>query len=415
MKDTQNISQLLQQMRVPASAKLDGRIHREIDNAMPSPATAPADAQLTLGQIFTLILKKQSTRYTIASTLVLAVLVGLALIHSTPSAWAMEQAVEALKKYKGVQFTGYVTTDGKTVPLVLWARADTTGDSVEAGLAKSGGYTVWTKDNQTYTYDQSNQVVYIEPGITLGLDPWPGPKLFTLMSKMKNYQAFEGDDPATGRPRVVVTSSTDFMTGPESFLMEFDARSKLLVSAKTWANSRQEGMPVAAFEKVLFFEDLPDSAFDFQPPRGTLYTNAPLTIPDAGASLPALSDPNCGISAEGMTREEACQKILGQLWAAQINTNFARIRQLLPYSATWSDDLMREECNREEMVQVLKIGGIERTGNSKLGPLALVPGWIRYQGHSVVEVWMIVQFRETGHGTSCVIYGPHGYALNAKE
>jgi hypothetical protein len=205
------------------------------------------------------------------------------------------------------------------------------------------------------------------------------------------------------------------MAGPMSFLMEFDVRSKLLVSAKTWGNSRQEGAPIAAFEKVLYFEDLPDSAFDFRPPPGALFTNMPLTIPDEAASLPALSDPNCGISAEGMTREEACQKILEQLWAAQIKNDFARMRQLLPYSATWSDDLMREVCNQEEMVQVLKIGGIERTGSSKLGPLALVPGWIRYQDGSVVEVWMIVQFRETDRGTSCVIYGPHGYALNVKE
>jgi len=414
MKKTKDISQIFRQMRVPASSKLDERVHREIDNAATSAATAPAGPELTLGQIVALLLKRPSARYTLATTLVLAALVALALIHSTPSAWAMEQAVEALKKYKGLQYTGYVTTDGKTVPLELWARADVTGNSIEAGLAQAGNYRVWTRDNKTYTYNQANKVVLVEPGITLGLDSWPGPKLLTKLSKVKDYQAFEGDDPATGRQRVVATCSIDTVAGPESFLMEFDVRSKLLVSMKTWGNSRHEGAPIAAFEKVLYFEDLPDSAFDFQPPSGTLLTNMPLTIPDAGASLPALSDPNCGISAEGMTREQACQKILGQLWAAQIKNDFARIRQLLPYSATWSDDLMREVCHQDEMVQVLKIGGIERTGSSKLGPLALVPGWIRYQ-RGVGEVWMIVQFRQTDRGTSCVVYGPHGYALNVKE
>ena len=54
----------------------------------------------------------------------------------------MEEAVEALKKYKGLHVTGYVTTDGKTVPLELWARADTTGNHIEAFMAKGGNYTV---------------------------------------------------------------------------------------------------------------------------------------------------------------------------------------------------------------------------------------------------------------------------------
>jgi hypothetical protein len=61
-----------------------------------------------------------------------------------------------------------------------------------------------------------------------------------------------------------------------------------------------------------------------------------------------------------------------------------------------------------------RIGG-ERTGRSKLGPLALVPCWARRQDGTVGKVWMIVQFRETDQGTSCVIYGMHGYALNVKE
>ena len=105
-------------------------------------------------------------------------------------------------------------------------------------------------------------------------------------------------------------------------------------SAQKPGNSAQEGLPIAAFEKIVYFENLPDGAFDFQPLPGTLDTNMPLTIPDSGVNLLESSHPNSGISAEGMTRDEACQKILGQLWAARIKYDFPRIRQLLPYSAT---------------------------------------------------------------------------------
>ena len=104
-------------------------------------------------------------------------LVALALIHSTPSAWAMEQAIEALKKYRALHITGYVTKDGKALPLDLWARADVTGTLVEAGLLKAEGATIWTRDNKTYAYVQTDNTVYVEPGITtFGLNPWPGPK-----------------------------------------------------------------------------------------------------------------------------------------------------------------------------------------------------------------------------------------------
>ena len=416
MKKTQDISQVLRQMRVPASSKLDERVHREIDNTMTSPATAPAGPELTLGEIFALFLKRRSARYTLATTLGLAALGALALIHSTPSAWAMGEAVEALKKYRGLQMSGAFTADGKTSPVELWFRAEVTGNFVEAALAKVGDVgTVWTKDNETYEYDQDDKIVQVEPGITLNLDPWPGAEFLTQLSQVKDYKAMEGDDPATGRKRVVVSCSSESFNGPQSYLLEFDVRTKLLVSMKIWENSRREGTPKFDFEKIIYFEDFPDSTFSFRPPEGIAVTNKALTIPDAGANLPAVSDPKYGISAEGMTREEACQKILQQAWEANIKQDFARIRQLFPLAADTSDEALRGTLKRAGVVQLLKIGGIERTGRSKLGPLALVPSWVRADDGTVSEVWMIVQFRETDQGTSCVVYGAHGYALNVKE
>jgi hypothetical protein len=416
MKNTQDISRIFRQMHVPAGSKLDERIHREIDNAVTPPTTEPSDAQPTLGQILALLMKRQTTRYTIATTLLLAALIALALIRSTPSAWAMDQAVEALKKYRGLQMSGNVTTDGKTSPLEIWFRAEVTGNFVEAALAKVGDVaTLWTKDNKTYEYDKDDNVVQVEPGITLNLDPWLGSEFLSQLSKLKDYQAIEGDDPATGRKRIVVTCSSESMDGPESFLLEFDVRTKLLVSMKKWENSRREGTPKFDFEKIIYFEDLPDSTFNFEPPPGTALTNKALAIPDAGVSVPAVSDPQYGISAEGMTREEACQKILGQYLAAAIKYDFARMRQLVPLAADASDETLREDLKRDGLAQVVRIGAIERTGSSKLGPLALVPSWVRAKDGTVSEVWMIVQFRETDQGTSCVIYGEHGYALNVKE
>jgi hypothetical protein len=77
--------------------------------------------------------------------------------------------------------------------------------------------------------------------------------------------------------------------------------------------------------------------------------------------------------------------------------------------------MLRDSVDQIEGAQLPKIGDIERTGRSKLGPLALVPMWFHYKDGTEREVWMIVQFRETDQGTSCVVHGTHGYALNVKK
>jgi len=77
--------------------------------------------------------------------------------------------------------------------------------------------------------------------------------------------------------------------------------------------------------------------------------------------------------------------------------------------------MLRDSDDQSEGAQLLKIGDIERTGRSKLGALALVPMWFRYKDGTEREGWTIVQFRETNQGTSCVVQGSHGYALNAKK
>ena len=190
---------------------------------------------------------------------------------------------------------------------------------------------------------------------------------------------------------------------------------------KIWNNSKREGTPKFNLEKILYFEDLPDSTFDFQPPAGIPFTNAPLGIPDAGVDFPAMSDPNNGTNRQrrregyGVWRQQHCQKFFNRHGQLPAKNDFPRIRQLFPVAADATDESLRLINERAGVVQVLKIGGIEKTGRSKLGPLALVPSWVRAKDGTVSEVWMIVQFRETDHGTSCVLYAAHGYALNVKE
>jgi hypothetical protein len=409
MQRTDDISQLIRRLRVPPSAELDERVHGAIRQAERTAPDASHSNEPSLWALLGMIMKHKTIRYTLGSALGLAVLAALVLNHSTTSAWAIEQSIEALANYRAVRMTGATTAGGAAAPAEVWAQADATGARSAECLARSDSFTAWVKDNKTYVYDHARNTVMVEPAITMGLNPWLGPKFLTTLSKLPNYKAVDGADPATGQKRILVTASLESATGPQSFLIEFDAKTKLPVSMTHWLNLDRRGAPDFSFDKIVYFEDLPDSAFHFEPPAGVAFVEKPLTIPDA--NLPMLSKPKSGISAEGLTREEACQKLLEQFWAAVLKDDLRRIRQLCPVTATWPDRLIRDVMAEDDVAELLQIGSIEKEGQSKLGPLALVTSRVRCRDGKVREIKVVVQFRQTEAGASCVIHGNYGYSV----
>lgn len=409
MQPTDDIPELIRRMRVPASAELDERVHSAIRQAE---STSPIDSRLndpSLLALLIMMMNHKTIRYALGSVLGVAVLVALVLNHSTTSAWAMEQAIEALQPYRAVRMTGVTTVGAVAAPTELWARADATGARSAECLARSDSFTAWVKDNRTYVYDHAARTVFVEPAVTMGLNPWLGPRFLTTLSKLPNYKAVEGADPATGQKRILVTASIESGTGPQSFLIEFDAYTKLPVSMTHWSNLDRRGVPDFSFDRIVYFEDLPDSVFQFEPPAGVTFVEKPLTIPDANVAM--LSHPKHGISAEGLSREEACRELLEQFWTAVINGDLARIRQLCPLTETWPDRLLRDVMAEDQAVELLQIGTIEKEGRSPLGPLVLVPSRVRCEDGKVREVKIIVQFRETDQGASCVIHGNYGHTV----
>jgi hypothetical protein len=78
---------------------------------------------------------------------------------------------------------------------------------------------------------------------------------------------------------------------------------------------------------------------------------------------------------------------------------------------TWPDRLLLDLMAEDEAVELLRIGAIEKEGQSRLGALALVPSRIRCRDGRVREVKIIVQFRETDQGASCVVHGNYGHTV----
>ena len=127
LRSAKMFRQLIERLQIQASPELDARVQRAIRQAEPSEAPPSASNEPSLLALLTLIMKKKSVRYTLGTTVALAVIAGVILNQATTTAWAMEQAIQALQKYKAVRLTGYTTAGGGPAPTEIWARANAAG------------------------------------------------------------------------------------------------------------------------------------------------------------------------------------------------------------------------------------------------------------------------------------------------
>jgi hypothetical protein len=198
--------------------------------------------------------------------------------------------------------------------------------------------------------------------------------------------------------------------GAQSWVMEFDAASRRPVAMKQWPNLERSGPPSFDAFRIMYYEDLPDSIFAVAVPGDAQRVERPLQIPDE--TVGALSSPRDGISAEGLTQQEAAEKAVRTLYETIIAQDLARLKSISPLCRNWGDDFLRKIVLRpdqeDRIVEIVKIGQIRRTGHSPLGPIAAVPVIVKLKNGKKAEQQMIVQFRQLGGESSCVVHGPYG-------
>jgi hypothetical protein len=155
---------------------------------------------------------------------------------------------------------------------------------------------------------------------------------------------------------------------------------------------------------------LPDSIFAVAIPGDAQRVEKPLQIPDDTVGV--LANPQDGISAEGMTQQEAAAKAVRALYQAVIDQDLDRLKKISPLCRNLGDEFLRKIVlkpdKEDRIVEIVKIGQIRRTGHSSLGPIAAVPAIVKLKNGKQVEEQMIVQFRQFGGESSCVVHGPYG-------
>ena len=342
---------------------------------------------------------------------ILAAVVSFGLFDSfTKPAWAIEQAIEAVKEYRALHMTG--TIPGRTFE--SWMRSNRTMTQTQDVVARdSNGGVAWVKNGSTYLYDPGPNTVYVENAITQGFSQWPGPELLEMFAKAKGAELLHGKDPATGRDRVTLLCSLVDAEGPQSWTIEFDVASKLPVSFTCWPNLDRSGTPAFDATKITYYKDLSDSLFDVHVPGHPAYVEKPLTIPEENIDL--LSNPDDGMTAEGSDPARG----RGEDHASQLPGPDRRRLAATPAAVPAVQELGRRDAPRHHPQDGQARPDRGARHRSSRSARQANPSWVRssqfrpcsrHADGTKIEEKLIVQFRQLGDKSSCVIYGPYGFS-----
>jgi hypothetical protein len=401
----------LANLPTPDGADIDGRVLADALVTMHKAKKRPAadTSRITWRTIMT----SRISRLAVAG-IVLAVVLSFGIFDGfTKPAWAIEQAIEAVKEYRAIHLVG--TIPGRTFE--SWMRSNKSMTQTQDVVARdSNGGVAWVKNGSTYLYDPGPNTVFFENAITQGFSQWLGPEFLEMFAKAKGAEMLHGKDPATGRDRVTLLCSMVDVDGPQSWTVEFDVAGKLPVSFKCWPNLDRSGEPSCDATRITYYKDLPDSLFDVRIPGNPPYVEKPLTI--AEENLDLLSNPDDGVTTDGLAPQEAAEKIVRASYQAVIDGNLTEVRKLCPLCKSWNDEMLRSVILKtgrpSRIVEVVKVGQIGKTGESRLGTLVAIPVVLRHADGTKAEEKMIVQFRQLGDKPSCVVYGPYGFSRDVE-
>jgi len=426
MNPQDNIEKLIKDLALPANSAADEHILNDALAAYEKSETKPS---ANPPEIWRMIMNKPITKIaTVAAVLLIVASAFTILDHMAKPAYAIEQTIEAMKKFNGINLSGTMVMARKSleegfnseivdaifkdgqIPFEIWAQVNDQGTrSGNIKIEGANGMIGVADENETQIYIPQNNTIYVQEGMHIMISPWPSYDFLTEKQKeSEDWRVLYGKDGETGRDRIFVTCCSKKKS--RSWWFEFDSETKLLVCFKQWANENHHGDPEYDIKKIIYYEELPDEMFELGAPENAeIFEGFSPFI----SGFDKLNDAQYGISVEGLTVQEASREILEQFWQATINDDLSHIRQLLPVTAEWDDELLI--CNlglndEDDIVELLEIGDISHETSSALGTVVVVPSIIKCKDGKTREVKMIIQFRQIDGLSSCVLYANSGKA-----
>jgi outer membrane lipoprotein-sorting protein len=234
-------------------------------------------------RIWRTFMKTKIAKIAAAAVIALAAILLIPFSQSDSPAWAIEQSIEALDRFRAVSVEGWESErtweeNGKLNMHAFrsWAVADKDQTKVEKYRTEVEDYLVLTTNGQkTWRYDPNTHTVRIENRPYNAGDFWCGSRFLQQLKEARDkwlitkWEITYGEDPATGKERAFLSFSVpEGPPSPRSLRIEFDLESKLPVSLKQWENPNWEGPADLKAETITYHETLPDDLFEFEIPEG---------------------------------------------------------------------------------------------------------------------------------------------------
>jgi hypothetical protein len=349
--------------------------------------------------IWRTIMKNRITKFAAAAVIILAVLLSISLLDkSVTPAYAVQQTVEAMKKIETVYMEGEFYNQGE---FECWMRYDgnpdkptnvwlgRTGHNLCKICSPDGVFGLNKRTNRVHfaRRDERDKNWFIKFGSFFE-------DAVVQAQRNDSVEIHFEKDPETDKDLIVVNIKTT--NREQKFLV--DSKTKLPISFSTVRDDN----PMEMMRKTLAVRNLAEIRYNEQPPEGIFDLPADAVIVDE--EVDCMVDPDSGLLADGMTREQACLKIAKQTGQALVEIDRNALCKLDLFFRLWPDQIWEQVRKMKDEGQWVK--EVVITGEPyQEGELWYVPIEVRGQtGQNEVQNAMI-KFYEMEGKTYCFIIG----------
>ena len=395
LKSLEKEKNLLMQYGRNLDADMDVRCERAI-NALNLPKLKDKTKE---NSIWRIIMHKKITKFAAAAVVIFAVLLAISVLDkSATPAYAVEQTIDAIQEVKTVYMAGEFYMQGE---FECWMKYDgnpdkpthvwlgRTGENLCKICSPDGIFGLNMRTNRVHFASRDER----EKDWILKFESFFKDAV-NKAKKKDSVNIFTETDPDNGEEIIVVHIKTS--KREQKFLV--DSETKLPISFSTIRDDE----PMEMMKMTLAVKNLTEIRYNEQPPEGIF--EMPVDAVIVEEEVDCMVDPDSGLIADGLTRQEACLEIAKRTGRALVDLDIETLCKLdiffrLYPPLIWEQiEKMKENGQWVEKVVI--------TGEPyQEGELWFVPVEIRDQsGKNEIQNAMI-KFYEMEGKTFCFIIG----------
>ena len=376
----------------PVVTRIEKNTERQISESPARQVHRPASLWRT-------IMARRKTQIVAAALFILAIaLAAVVLNNSATPAYAVDQTTQAIKKIKTVYMAGEFYRQGQ---FECWLKFDgnpdrpthawlgLTGHNLCKICSPDGVFGLNRRTNRVHfaRRDERNKDWIIKFG-----------RLFTDAVRKANTS-----------DKIKIYRETDAKTGEETIVVHITTKQRareFLIDRETKLPTRlttvREDAPMEMMRKTLAVKHLTEIRYNQEPPAGIFDMPADAQVVEQ--EVDCLVDPDSGLVADGMTREEACLAIVNQACQAMIDLDTPKLESLALSFRLWPDQLWERAKQMKATGQWAQ--GYEITGEPyKEGDYWYVPAEIKLPGDKTEVQTAMIGFYDFGGVTHCFCIG----------